>query len=195
MEMEKNMVFGLEGLDGTGKTTVGKILAEETGWRYVYFTDHSKLAPLRRYFEHAPIKIRFLYYVGASIENYLYVEEIRKVDDVYLDRTIFSTIAYHRAYGVPKSWTSFIPKFLQGQFNRIIFFEVSDDERRKRLGERNAISDVSTQQSDNKSITLAARINKEYHMILPQGTIFVNTDSKTPRQVVDEIRGQIPQRR
>ena len=92
--MERHKVFGLEGLDGTGKSTAGRMLAEETGSRYMYFADYSRLATVRRYFDNAPSIVRFLYYVGVAVENYHYLEEARRMDDVLLDRTIFSTLVY-----------------------------------------------------------------------------------------------------
>lgn len=154
--------------------------------------DRNRLKPLREYFDNAPTRLRFLYYVIAAIENYRYVEEARRVNDVFLDRTIFSTLVYHKAYGLSKAWTSFIPKFLYNQFNGLVFLHAGEDERRKRLENRSVANNLLPQKSDDKSIALASRIYEEYQKVLPRGTIFVITDFKTPREVVDEVRRQIP---
>lgn len=189
--MERYPVFGLEGLDGTGKSTVGKMLAEETGSHYIYFTHNSRLALLRKHFDNAPTPIRFICYLGVAIENYRYVEEERRMNNIFLDRTIFSTLAYHKSYGLPKIYTTLVPRFLYDQFDKIVFFQASDDERRLRLESRNAASKIVSQKSDDRSILFANSIDTEYQKVLPTGTIFVNTDSKTPKQVMNEVKNQI----
>lgn len=180
--MERNRVFAVEGLDGTGKTTVAKLVAEQTDSHYFYWTDENVLKHLRRYFDSAPPKIRFLYYFASTLETYFRIDNLRRSADVFADRTVLSTIAYHKALGVPDSWIGMIPGFLIRQIDYMIYFTAEDQTRAKRLGERNA------NVSDEKSFQIGRRVDAIYRTLMPDKTIFVHTDNKTPDQLAQELK-------
>jgi len=67
----ENRVIALEGLDGTGKSTSGKLLAAQTSARYLYCMDGNRFRPYRKRFDTAPTPVRFLYYLVVPLDNYL----------------------------------------------------------------------------------------------------------------------------
>ena len=180
--IERHRVFGLEGIDGSGKTTAGKIIAERTGGRYFYCTDGNPLKPFRKRFDTTPIPIRFLYYVAIPLANYRRVERMRQESDVFIDRSVASTVAYHRAYGLANPWFNLIPKFLLNQVDMMLYFTASEDERIRRIFNRAVTADTMTE-SDKKSLVFAKKIDDAYRAVYPDRTLLVDTDEKTPEEV------------
>lgn len=182
----ENRVIGLEGVDGSGKTTVGKVIADQVGGRYLYCMDGNPLRSYRDFFDRQPPLIRFVYYIVVPLMNYEKVEQLRQTSDVFLDRTIASTIAYHLAYGIARDWVSLIPQHLLSQIDSMLYFTVSEPERRRRLLQRQAEGSVLTA-SDLKSLALGVRIDHEYRKVFPDKTIIIDTDNKSPDKIATEV--------
>lgn len=185
--MERNRVFAMEGLDGTGKTTSSRMLAEETNGHYFYWADKNVFKSFRKRFDSSSPKLRFLYYTAASIDTHFRINELRETADVFVDRTIASTIAYHKALGVPDSWISMIPNFLINQFDSMIYFTAEESTRIQRMEER-AKKEGKLSKADEKSILIGRDVDRFYRTLMPEKTLIVSTDHKTPRQVVDEVK-------
>lgn len=92
----------VEGLDATGKTTLCRKLCESLDCEYLYSVPDE----YTRFRESILIpnsgkESRFLYYLSGVLAQR---EKIRLIlnqnKDVVMDRFIYSTIAYHSAYGV-----------------------------------------------------------------------------------------------
>lgn len=184
--MRENRVIALEGIDGSGKTTTGKMVAEQTGTRYLYCMDGNPLRRLRRAFDTKPTVVRFLYYLAVPLANYRRVEELRRASDVMVDRTIASTIAYHRAYGLPEKWLRIVPQFLMDQVDTMLYFYVSEEDRLKRVQERQVEAETMTE-SDKRSLVLGGLIDQEYRKIFPDRTIVVDCGVKTKQEVTDLV--------
>lgn len=182
----EHRVFGLEGMDGSGKTTVGKMVAEQTGGQYLYCMDGNPLKPYRNLFDQQRPEIRFLYYVAIPLVNYLRIEDLRKSSDVFLDRTVASTIAYHLAYGVSRKWIKLIPHQLLKQIDTMLYFTVSESERRRRLLQRQTTDSVLTH-NDLKSLELDRQIDTEYRKVFPEKTTIIPTDDKDPSKITKEV--------
>lgn len=118
--------------------------------------------------------------------NYQRIENMRASSDVFVDRTIYSTIAYHLAYGLDTRWKKVIPSKLLKQFDGgMIYFSVSEEERRKRLGLRHANNGIMTV-SDHKSLQLGLALDKEYRKLFDERTVEIVTDGKTQQEVARE---------
>lgn len=182
----EHRVFGLEGMDGSGKTTIGQMVAAQTGGRYLYCMDGNPLKPYRNFFDQKPPLVRFLYYVVVPLTNYQRIEQFRKTSDVFLDRTVASTIAYHLAYGLSRQWIKIIPERLLRQIDLMFYFTVSESERRRRLLQRQITDSVLTT-SDLKSLQLNRRIDDEYRKVFPDKTIFIATDGKDPSTITNKV--------
>lgn len=189
--MEFHRVFALEGLDGVGKTTTGKKLVEQApNTVYLYALDGNNLSPYRKIFDTVPVNLRFLYYLAVSYGTYLNAEKLRQTDDVFIDRGIASTIAYHKAFGLQDSWLNLIPQCILDQVNTMIYLTATDEERKRRMGDRIVTAQTMTY-SDNQSLVVGQQIDEQYRIICPDKTLVVCTDNKTSQLVVDEIRKNI----
>ncbi|EKD90690.1 MAG: hypothetical protein ACD_30C00109G0002 [uncultured bacterium] len=185
--MNEHRVIALEGLDGSGKTTTGRMLAEQTDNTYFYCTQDNPLKKHRAFFDTKPIQLRFLYYVALSIVNHQKVESLSNSEDVFYDRTVISTIAYHSAFGLSKPWLNLVPPFLINQIDLIVYFTLDEEERIRRLESRP--QHVLTNQSqDEKSVIRSTDIDREYRKQFNESTVFVSGNGKSPQQVVDELK-------
>ncbi len=182
----ENKIFGLEGIDGTGKTTAGKLIAQQIGGRYFYCMEGHPLAPYRKKFDTAPVPVRFLYYLAIPWVNYSKLEKMREEGPVCEDRTIWSTIAYHKAYGLPDFWFNLIPSKLRNQIDTTIYFTATEEERKRRVLGR-VVDDNTMTESDRKSFEFAARIDAAYRDVLPKNSLIVDTTGKRPESVTREV--------
>lgn len=184
--MPEYFVRVLEGIDGSGKTTAGQMIAAQSDGRYLYCTEGNPLRPYRKFFDTKPLPVRFLYYLMVPLINYSRIEEMRKSSDVFVDRSIASTIAYHKAMGLSDGWFNLIPNRLINQVDTMLYFWVSEEERLRRLGNRKTNAETMTF-SDDRSRVLGYRIDHEYRKIFTDRTLFINGDNKSPQQVTDEV--------
>lgn len=84
----------VEGVDGTGKSSISKELARRLGARY-YRCPPKLILPIRRLADSSPYLFRYLYYlVGNYIAQYE-IKSLLKNTSVVCDWYVFSTIAYH----------------------------------------------------------------------------------------------------
>lgn len=188
---EKHRVFALEGLDGTGKTTAGKILAEQTEATYYYWMDKNRLKHFRKLLDNAPVHLRFLYYTAAAIDTYFQAESLREDADVFVDRTMLSTIAYHKALGVSDAWISVIPQATINQIDTLIYFTASEETRLQRMSDRHSSGAQHMTEADKKSLLIGRSVDKEFRAIIPERTLIVDTDNKQPQEIVDFVKGNI----
>ena len=133
---ENNRVFAIEGLDGTGKSTAAKLLAEQNEAVYYYWMDKNSIKKIRGLLDNAPVHLRFLYYTAAAIDTYFRAEDLRESADVFVDRTMLSTIAYHKALGLSDAWISLIPQFTINQIDQLIYFTATEETRASRMTQR-----------------------------------------------------------
>lgn len=189
--MERKKVFAVEGLDGTGKTTAAKMLAEETESKYYYWMDKNRLKHFRKLLDNAPDNLRFLYYTAAAIDTYFRTEELREDADVFVDRTMLSTIAYHKALGVSDAWLSIIPQFTINQIDTLIYFTASEETRAQRMRDRELSGDQNMTEADKKSLIIGRRVDQEFRAIIPDRTLIVETDDKSPQEVVNFVKGRL----
>lgn len=188
--MEHYRIFACEGLDGTGKTTYAKLLAQQTGSAYLNWTDNNPLARFRKQADRLHPALRFTFYTALSFGTHKEAQKNQLAGDVYVDRTILSTIAYHKALGVSDAWMALIPHALLDQIDQMLYFTAAEDTRlermQKRLGEGKALSTV-----DAKSLLIGRKVDEAYRTIMPHKTLVVATDDKKPQEVVDEVKQQL----
>lgn len=190
--MERNRVFAVEGLDGTGKTTAAKVIAKETESQYYYCSDRNRLKKLRKKFDGAPDALRFLFYTVFALDTYFRAEEMRKDSDVFVDRTVVSTIAYHRAMGLHDGWFKLIPKFMVDQIDTMLYFTADEETRRKLLIRRAEVDGSPMTSSDAHSVALSHLIDVEYRKIIPERTLIVPQLSVlNPRASIDFVKEKL----
>ena len=135
----RNLFVTVEGLSGSGKTTIAKLLAERWAARY-YKTPPAMFTPIREIVDSnaSPLARHLFYYAGiaqASIE----IETMLREHAVVCDKYLATMVAYSRAAGVtvdiPPATLVLHPDFT-------FLLEVPEDVRLRRLALRGTITPV-----------------------------------------------------
>ncbi len=91
----------LEGLSGSGKTTIGHLLAERLGARF-YSTPPEAYRRVRHEIDAARVlPARYLFYLSALFHASREIGELRASGPVVCDRWALTTECFHRAAGLP----------------------------------------------------------------------------------------------
>lgn len=120
----------LEGISGSGKTELGKLLAQQISGQY-YTIPPEAFRPSRKEIdEKATLEARFWFYVASVVQASHEIGKILETQDVVCDKYILSTVCYHRAMGldikVPQ-WVTFLNS------NHTFLVYCDDDVRLRRL--------------------------------------------------------------
>jgi len=134
---DRKVFIVLEGVDGSGKTTVGRMLANKIGASFLQ-TPMGFWRRNRAIVENRNSFFRFLFYVVATIHSSFIISRILKRDSVVCDRYIYSTLAHHIVY-----WNKLIkklsPKVLPIKKPHYVFYLYSrGDVRDQRVFQRRA---------------------------------------------------------
>lgn len=90
----------LEGISGSGKTELCKLLAQQISAQY-YTTPPKMFCPSRKEVDaKACLQSRFLFYLASVVQASHEINEILKSQSVVCDKYILSTICYHIAHGL-----------------------------------------------------------------------------------------------
>lgn len=99
--IQEGRLVVIEGVDGTGKTTIAKLVATRLGYTYVYCPPPIMAAIRREVEQLRDFNARFYYYLACGMVLQPALEELlREGQSVVVDRYIYSTFAMHRALGV-----------------------------------------------------------------------------------------------
>lgn len=100
-----NVFVVLEGLSGSGKTTIGEILSEKIDGVF-YKTPAAIFRSARDLIDReADITARFLFYLGGIVQSSVEISKIQEQKSVVCDRFILTTLCYHRALGAKICFT------------------------------------------------------------------------------------------
>jgi len=96
----ENIFIVFEGLSGSGKTTVGRIVADRLGAVFIK-TPTSIFSPIRDEVDKKANKMaRFLFYLATVVQASEEISSILKEKSVVCDRYLLTTLCWHRAIGV-----------------------------------------------------------------------------------------------
>ncbi len=185
-------VFAAEGLDGSGKSTTAFLLAKKTGSAY-YSWKENRMAAYRDKFENVPPFARYLFYLLTSYETFLRTKQLREKNDVIVDRTIVSTIAYHKAMNVPALWFTLVPRIALDQLDVVLYFTADRQTRQDRMTQRSAFG-VLLDPNDQRSLILHDRIDQEYRKVIPNRTLVIDTTTKPQPEIVRDLEHVIYER-
>ncbi|MBF0235561.1 MAG: deoxynucleoside kinase [Desulfamplus sp.] len=170
-----NRFIVIEGVDGVGKTTVSRLLAETVSAVYFqtpsgFWKNHRGIA------EKAGPCFRCIFYGLATLWASLIITSILKRHSVVCDRYIYSTWAYHQ---VSASCVSNLILKLSGILKKpdvVFYLHVSPDVRNARIGLRkdNTVSDY------DESLQNEVHLN---YLSFKQMVLVETTDLK-PKEVV-----------
>ena len=127
--------LAFEGLSGSGKTTVAKLVAESIGATF-YKTPPAPFDSIRNKVDReSDISARFHFYLASIVQASYEISKILKEKSVVCDRYILTTLCYHQAIGVEINLPKlFFEKLLQPDHTFLVVCE--DVVRLRRLQKR-----------------------------------------------------------
>ncbi len=131
------MFITIEGLSGSGKTTVATLLAERLG-AYYYKTPASMFVPIRSTVDAMATPFaRYLYYYAGIVQASAEIVEALSQRPVVCDKFVATMLAYSRAAGVEVSTPS--PEVIRAP-DVSFLLEVQETVRMTRLNARGPIT-------------------------------------------------------
>lgn len=187
----KNFIV-IEGVDGSGKTTVGESLADRISGEYI-FTPSRSYESIRDYINcSASPEARFLYYLSSVIDV---SDKISKSGDknYICVRYIWSTIIGYAVIGdkdvsdVKRMLKPFEPYIIRPTKN--VLLTVSEDEQIKRLKLRNGCKHTFSDKLSIESEEFRNKVNRMYHEFAYKNDSWaiIDTTNKSIENVVDEV--------
>ena len=175
----------LEGIDGTGKTTVARVLARQLNAMYYkspggvfaktrHIVDGDGIDPLTRYF----------YYRAATQYDSQMIRQILKHSSVVCDRYIYSTIAYHSAMDTRIEGLKDITGLVIPDYTFLL--TANEEVRLERLSNRPTVSNLE----ENSLLQ-----RKADQLFMTQGHIVIQTSVIPVHEVVGQILRHLQQRR
>lgn len=176
--------YGLEGLDGVGKTTVRETLRERG---YVVLKTPPNSFPLKREsYDGFSTTPRFAFYLAGVIMAGNEAITLAKDKPVVCDRYLLTTIAAHEAMGLSPVYISLITPFLKHiPVPKDTFLLTADEqERMRRMLERGANKVDLANLKINDGILNGYR---KWSQKLNHHLTEVDTTHMQPKQVVERI--------
>lgn len=179
----KNKFIVFEGIMGSGKTTLAKMLAEKLGG--VYYNTPISFREMRHMVDKTlSLEARYYFYLSLNLQVSTEVAELLEEKPVVCDKYIWTTFCYHKSLGLDLS--SF-PKLdiLMPDFCFLIFCK--DQIRLERVSKRDPINDYSKdfvrQESERRCL-------EEFKRVLPDAIIDNSLDDpdKAFSQILTRIQ-------
>jgi thymidylate kinase len=101
----------LEGISGSGKTELGKLLAQQISGQYYTTPPEAFRSSRKEVDEKVTLESRFWFYLASVVQASDEISKILKMQSVVCDKYILSTVCYHKAMGVDiqiPQWVKFI---------------------------------------------------------------------------------------
>lgn len=176
-------IYCLEGLSGSGKTTVGKLLAEKCNGMYFHFGNDNLLMKYKNFFDKTPVFISYLYFLVLFCLTKKRAEQKAEKRVVFQDKSIAHYLALMIATRNLPKWILKLTCFgLINYFDKRFFLDLDDRIRRERMDKRGLVSlnDQRMVGNENK----VKNIYKNYHK---ENLVIVDINNKNPDEIADEI--------
>lgn len=169
--------IAFEEVDGSGKTSLARALAERMEGRY-YYNPPALLRPFRKYADMAFPTVRFRYHSLGNFVASWHIGRLIRKRPVLCDWWAFSTVAYHSAL---LGMTLPFPSRLRMP-DRIVHVRADWDEIRRRIDGRGKASKY-------EDLEFLKRASREYDRIfVGRGDVLeIDTTGKTVAESVDEL--------
>jgi len=183
--MKRNLFVVIEGLDGSGKSTICKKLADELDWK-LYITPPYPFNQIRIEIDrNANSETRFYFYLASVLYASKEIKEFLKTNHVICDRYIYSTICYHFALD---------PRLAYFDVNRldilkpdfVFYLHASYEERVRRIAKRDnaKIEDIMNDKYNSRDFL--SRVEKEFNKF--KEIYKINTENHTLDEIVIQIK-------
>jgi deoxyguanosine kinase len=169
--------IAVEGADGSGKTSIAKILADKLGGSY-YHNPPERIEYLRSFANESPGFLRYHYFLLGNCIASEEFKEILKVNPLIADKYIYTTAAFHSA--ILKRPLDPIEGLLSPDW--IIYAHADWDVVESRLAARPS-------RSKYEEIGFLKEVGREYDRILGNlpNVIRLDTTHKSAEEAVEEF--------
>ena len=187
MQNKKHLFIAIEGIDGVGKTTCVKSLANKIN-AVIYKTPSGIFEKMRKDIEcFGNNQVRFAFYLASVFHASSEINKFISKKSVVCDRYIYSTIAYHKGLKVKLPHINF--KQLPIIFPDFCFYLYADEDIcKERMANRrqgiNSASDIALENDKH----LQRRIHQEF-LKLPM--TLIDTSKLTANEVCEKILLQV----
>ena len=184
---DRKLIIAIEGIDGSGKTTIAKELASALSGTYIA-TPPSPFKIHQDFFEEKERAVlsRFFYYIGSLWESWKEIEAESRTKIVVLDRYLLSTNIYHQTlvnsndieykYIIQDTMNSGAPP--NADIN--IVLDVSEKIAIERLkNKKQKVFDEQLEQNRDLQKKLAEKFRN-------YSDVVINTDKKSINEIVNE---------
>jgi len=204
--MRKNLFIALEGIDGCGKSTQAKLLAEnlEKAGHSVYLTAEPTDSPIgkmiRDIFKHkmeAHDKTIAALYVADRLDHLLnetngVLKKMKEGYTVITDRYYFSSYAYHSVH-MPMEWViqanSLSAELLRPDLN--IYIDISPEVSMKRLNKGRNI--IELYESVDNLRQVREKYLEAFDLLKLQENIYKTDGNRQPEVIAEDIWKEISQ--
>lgn len=179
--MKKPLFVVIEGMDGVGKTTITKLLAEQLN-AISYKIPPTDLNSIRDKIDDSNKYTRFFYYLSTTYyASEIILSMVKLGQSVVCDRYYQTTLsAYDNDVMNLINSEEIIDKLYTPDF--CFLLTVSEEERLKRLNKREYLSKDDIESMKNRTLR-EAQISKYYQMDM----IKIDTTNKTEENILNEI--------
>lgn len=190
--MNKHNFIVIEGVDGSGKTSVGERLAKKIDGAY-FATPPEGYEDIRDYInEAASPEARFLYYLSSVIDVSDKIKKSKENKTSVCVRYVWSTLVYHAVLEetdlievkqMVKPFESYIVRPTKN-----VLLTVSKEEQIRRLNYRNGGNHTVSDKLSIEDESFRRSIEEAYTKLTEEESwIKIDTTNKSIDQVVDEI--------
>jgi len=174
-----NLFIVFEGLSGSGKTTVSKIVAEKIGAEF-YRTPSEPFTSIREQIDRGADDLtRLLFYLASIFHASKEIKEITMRKSVVCDRYLLTTLCWHKAIGINFNiQESFFNNLLKPDYTFLVV--CPKNIRLKRLYSRGLTYNDQKERND----TTEERFLEEYKKY---NLIEIDNSSQDPRKAAEKV--------
>lgn len=178
-----NRFIVVEGISGSGKTKISKMLAQQLHARY-YATPSGLFRRVRQEADSTlSLEARFLFYLASITHASSEISQILEEQTVVCDKYVWSTVCYHRVYGLDVELPTIVPYIHP---KHVFLLRCNEETRLQRLQRRERVDDNVQMYGLRQEIE--RRCFAEFQQRIPD---VIDNSQEGPQDTVDRILGII----
>lgn len=172
----------IEGVDGTGKSSVSSLLAQELNAHH-FSTPSTEFLQLREWVDRAvTVNMRFIYYLTTVVSASGKIEELLQTASVVCDRYILSTKVYHIAMALNPEYLRVFDTIDLIEPTYTFYLHCNEAERLRRIKQREG------QEEDERNTRDIRATVREFEKELARGNaVKIDTTDRSIESVAVQI--------